>query len=112
MDQGRVETLLPHVGFGAVRGAATFAANAVEVDIVAHDMGDIDRHLVVSEGCETHPAAAVHHVHGVVDRGGRGRTFHDIVDALAAVEPLHLGHHVGRPPDIDHVIGAELFADL
>src|SRR5205085_2857092 len=44
MDELRIEALLRHQGGGAVRRALAFAANAKDVDVVAHKIGQIDRH--------------------------------------------------------------------
>src|ERR1043165_2541557 len=38
----RVETLLRHKGFGAMCRALALAADAVEINVVAHDVRDID----------------------------------------------------------------------
>src|SRR5262245_9066936 len=67
VNLGRVETLLPHIGFCAVRRALALAANAVDVDIVTHDMRDIDRHFLVRKGRETDAAAAIDHADRIVD---------------------------------------------
>ena len=75
-------------------------------------MRHVDRHFLVREGSEADPAAAIDHAHGVVDGAGRGRTFDNIVDALAAVQLLHRSDHVWFLADINHRIGAELEADL
>jgi hypothetical protein len=36
--------------FGAVRGALAFAADAEQVDVVAHEGRDVDRHRLAREG--------------------------------------------------------------
>ncbi len=41
VDQRGIETLLPHEGFGPVSGTLALAANAVNVDVVAHQVGNI-----------------------------------------------------------------------
>ena len=46
----RVEALLSHEGFRAMRRALAFTTDTVEVDIIAHDMRDIDRHFLMREG--------------------------------------------------------------
>ena len=86
---GGVETLLRHERFGAVRGALALAADAVEVDVVAHDMGDVDFGLLAREGGEANLAAAIDHAGRFVDRVRRAGALDHVVDALAAVEPPH-----------------------
>src|ERR1700733_851564 len=61
VDLGGVETLLRHEGFGAMRRALALAADAVEINVVALDVGDVDRRLVVRERGETDLAAAIDH---------------------------------------------------
>src|SRR5499433_3544877 len=102
MDLGGVEALLAHEGFGAVGRALAFAADAVDVDVVAHDLGDIDRRRLVREGGEADLAAAVDHAHRLVDGVGCARALEHVVDALAAVKPAH-GRDRVLPPDVDHV---------
>jgi len=68
VDQGGVEALLPHVGLGAMGGALALAADAVEIDVVGRDVLDVHGYRLVGEGGETDLAAAVDHVHRVVDR--------------------------------------------
>src|SRR5215472_653307 len=111
VDFGGVEALLAHESFGAVSRALAFAADAVDVDVVAHDLGDIDRRLLVREGGEADLAAAVDHARRLVDGVGRARALEHIVDALAAIEPAHRRDRV-LPPDVDDVVGTELAADL
>src|SRR5215831_3481936 len=111
VDLGGVEALLAHEGFGAVGRALAFAADAIDVDVVAHDLGDIDRRLLVREGREADFAAAVDHADCVVDGVGRARALEHVVDALAAVELAYRRDRV-LPPDVDDVVGTELAADL
>src|SRR4029077_9816758 len=103
---------LLHEGFGTVGRAFALTTNAVHVDVVAHDMRDVDRHFFVRKGSKTDAAAAVDHTQRIIDRGGRCRAFDDIVDALAAVQLLHFGHDIGRLANVDHRVGAELLADF
>src|SRR5262249_56010651 len=103
--------LLAHEGFGAVGRALAFAADAVDVDVVAHDLGDIDRRLLVREGREADLAAAVDHAHRLVDGVGRARALEHVVDALAAVELAYRRDRV-LAPDVDDVVGTQLAADL
>src|SRR5262252_2771750 len=111
VDLGGVEALLAHESFGTMGRALAFAADTVDVDVVAHDLRDIDRRLLVREGGEADLAAAVDHAHRLVDSVGRARALEHIVDALAAVEPAHRRDRV-LSPDVDHVVGTELAADL
>src|SRR5215471_15927032 len=111
VDLGGVEALLAHESFGAMGRALAFAADTVDVDVVAHDLRDIDRRLLVREGCEADLAAAVDHAHRLVDGVGRARALEHIVDTLAVVEPAHRRNRV-LSPDVDDVVGTELAADL
>src|SRR5262252_9066231 len=111
VDLSGVVALLAHESFGAMGRALAFAADTIDVDIVAHDLGDIDRRLLVREGGEADLAAAVDHAHRLVDGVGRARALEHIVDTLAAVEPAHRRDRV-LPPDVDDVVGTELAADL
>src|SRR5262249_13377920 len=43
VDLGGVKPLLAHEGLCAMRGALALAADAVKVDVVAHQVSDIDR---------------------------------------------------------------------
>src|ERR1700722_19804071 len=49
VDLCSIEAFLRHQRLGAVGGTFAFAADAVEVDVVAHDMGDVDRWRFVWE---------------------------------------------------------------
>src|SRR5262245_27975554 len=111
VDLGGVAALLAHEGFGAVALALAFAADAVDVDVVAHDLGDIDRRLLVREGRKADFAAAVDHAHRLVDGVGRARALEYVVDTLAAVELAHRRDRI-LAPDVDDVVGTELAADL
>src|SRR5229473_2714987 len=112
VDLGGVEAFLRHEGFGAVGRALALAADAVEIDVVAHDVGDVDRRLLVREGGEADLAAAIDHADRLVDRIGRARAFDHVIDALAAVELLDRLDDVGLFADVDDVVGAELAPDL
>src|SRR5262245_28829315 len=111
VDLGGVEALLAHEGFGAMGRALALAADAVEVDIVAHDVRDVDRRFLVRECGKADLAAAVDHADRLVDGVGRARALHDVIDALAAVEPAH-GFDRILAPHVDDVVGAELAPDL
>src|SRR5262249_9965875 len=79
VDLGGVDALLAHEGYGAVGRSLAFAADAVDIDVVAHDLGDIDRRLLVREGREADFAAAVDDAHRLVDRVGRARALEPVV---------------------------------
>src|SRR6185312_14064289 len=83
------------------------AADAIDIDVVAHDVRDVDRHFLVREGRKADAAAAIDHADRIVHGAGRGRAFDDVVDALAAIELLHLGHDVGRFTNVDDMVGTE-----
>src|SRR2546423_2093309 len=61
MDQLRVEALLRHQRRGSVSGALALAADAENVDVVAHEIGEVDRHRLRRKGGEADAAAAVDH---------------------------------------------------
>ncbi len=111
VDLGGVEAFLGHEGLGAMGRALALAADAVDVDVVAYDVGDVDRGLLVREGGKADLAAAVDHADRLIHRIGRARAFQHIVDTLAAVEPAHRLDRVFLP-HVDHVIGPELAPDL
>src|ERR1700751_2911695 len=98
VDLGGVEALLAHESFGAMGRALAFAADTVHVDVVAHDLRDIDRRILVREGGEADLAAAVDHAHRLVVGVGSARALEHIVDTFAAVEPAHRRNRV-LPPD-------------
>ena len=111
VDLGGVETLLRHESFGAMGRALSFAADAVEIDVVAHQIGHVDRDRLVRKGRKTDFAAAVEHAGGFIHRVGGTRAFDHVVDALAAGQPAHRLDRVFSA-HIDDVVGAELAADL
>src|SRR6516162_2612040 len=86
VDEARVKALGAHERLRAMGGAAAFAANPVDIDVVAHEMRHVDQHGLVREGGEAHLAAAVEHAPGCVDGVGGTRALDDIIDALAAVQ--------------------------
>ena len=61
VDQLRLEALLRDQRRGAVRRAPAFAADAEDVDVVAHEMREIDHHRLVRERREADAAAAIDH---------------------------------------------------
>src|SRR5262249_22314627 len=106
VDKARVKALRPHQGLRTVGGAFALAANAVDVDVVANQIGHVDRHGLVREGGKAHLAAAVEHAPGGVDGAGRTGALNHIVHALAAIEPKH-GLHRILLRDVDDVVGAQ-----
>ena len=89
VDELGVEPPLRHQGRRAMGGAAAFAADAEHRNVIAHQLGDIDRHRLVGEADQANPSAAHHHVHAVVQAVGLSGAFDDIVNALAAGDALH-----------------------
>src|SRR6516164_10769155 len=53
VNLGGIEALLRHEGFSAMGRALAFAADAVEINVAAHDMGNIDRRFGVWERGQT-----------------------------------------------------------
>src|SRR6266545_4819869 len=106
VDLGGVESLLAHERFGAVGCALAFPADAIDVDVVAHDLGDIDRRFLVREGGEADFAAAVDHADRLVDGVGRARALEHVIDALAAVEAAHRRNRI-LAPHVDDLVFAE-----
>src|SRR5258707_683120 len=74
------------IGHGAAGGAAAFAANAVGIDVVLHEMREVYRDGIVRKRGKTNLAAAVCHVKGLIDCRLGPSAFHDIVGAGAAGE--------------------------
>src|SRR5690242_6270936 len=112
VNLGCVEALLVHECFGAVGRALAFAANAVDVDVVAHDMRDIDRGFAVRKRREAYLATAIDHLDRFIERVRSRRAFEHIIDALAAVEPFDGLDHVTLLADVEYMVGAEIESDL
>ena len=111
VDLSRIEALLRHQRRRAVGRAPALAADAVDVDVVAHEIRDVDRDRLVRKRGEAQLAAAVEHACRVVDRVRRGGTFEHVVETVSAGEtPDRLDRIL--PAYVDHVVGAELAADL
>jgi hypothetical protein len=85
-------------------------ANAEQIDVVAHDVGDIDRNGLVRE-CQANLAAAVEHARCIVHRARRTGTFDHIVGAEPPVSRRTASTGVFLL-HVDHVIGAKLSTDL
>ena len=77
VDFRRIETLFRHQRHRAVGGAASFAPTSIGIDIVLHEMRDIDRDRIVRKRGEADFSAAVGNVNGLIDRGfGSGALDH------------------------------------
>ena len=50
--------------------AFAFAANAEQVNVVAHEISDIDERRFVRKRGEANPSAAIEHARGFVDGAG------------------------------------------
>src|SRR5205085_1246813 len=107
----RIEALLRHQWGGAVRRALAFAANAKDIDVVAHKIGQIDRHRLRRERREADPPATIDHACRLIQRIGRARAFEHILHALPLGQALHRFHRIFAA-DIDDRVGAELFPHL
>jgi len=105
----RIEALFRHQGHRAARRAAAFAANAVDVNIVLHEMREIRRHRVVRECRKTDFPAAIGHMNGLIDGGFGAGALDHIIRADPAgelpddVERVFFG-------DVDDAVRAELLA--
>ena len=55
VDQLGFEALLRHQCRGAVGRTLAFAADAEHVDVVAHEIGEVDRHRIGREGGDANP---------------------------------------------------------
>src|ERR1700674_1127314 len=110
MHLGGVEPLLRHERLGAMRRALAFAADAVDVDVVSYQIGDIDFGRLAREGGQTNAATTIDHARGLVDRFRCPRTFDDIIDALAAIELADGGDRV-LVLGVDNVVGAKFEAN-
>ena len=71
MDQLRVKPLLRHQCCRAVGGALALAANTEHVNVVAHEISEIDRYRVGGEGRKANPSAAGNHSRRLVEGVGR-----------------------------------------
>ena len=95
----RIEPLFRHQRHRASRGAATFAANAVDIDVVFHEMSEIRRHRVVRKCGEADFPAAIGHMNGLVDRGFGAGALDHIIGADPAGELLD---------DVDRVLVGDI----
>jgi hypothetical protein len=92
-----------------VRRAPALAANSEDVDVVAHNVGKIDRNRLVRKRRETDAAAAVDHPRRLIQRVRGTGTFEDILHPLAAGDPMHRCHGIFIV-HVDDGVGAELLA--
>src|SRR5438477_3290515 len=111
MYELRIEALLRHQSGGAVSRALALAADPEDIDVVAHKIGEVDRHRLGWKGREADAPAAVDHARRLVQRIGRPRAFEDILHALPPGQALHRFHRIFAA-DIDDRVGAELFPHL
>src|SRR5580658_9499456 len=68
VDELGIEALLLHQSHGAMRGALTFAPDAINIDVVANEVGEIDRDGLMRESGETDAPAAVDHLRRLIHR--------------------------------------------
>ena len=110
MNFRRVESLFGHQRHGATGGAAAFTANAVDVDVILHQMREIDRNRTVRKCGETDLAAAVGHVNRMIDGGLGAGAFDHIIrtdptsERFDDVDCIFFGN-------IDDTVRPELSAD-
>src|SRR6202165_2997703 len=97
--------------FCAMSPAPPLAADAVDIDVVAHQMGDIHEDGLVRKRGEAELAAAAEHARGVVDRLGSAGAFEYVIEPAATRDPAH-GLDRVLPANVDGVVGAELATDL
>src|SRR5580704_1391218 len=110
MDFRCVETPLRHERGGAMGRAFSLSANAEKINVVAHDVRDIDEAGFVREGSKTDLAATVEHVRSLTDRIRCAGTFDDIVGTGTAGDAPHCLNRIFTA-HINDVVGAELPAD-
>ena len=67
VDLGRIEALFRHQRHGTAGGAATFATDAIKIDVVLGELGNIQRDPLVRERGEADLAAAICHADGLLD---------------------------------------------
>src|SRR5882762_7001032 len=68
MDELRIKALLLHERARAMSGTLAFAANAEHVNVVAHEVRDIDKRRLMRKRREANAPAAVEHARGLVNR--------------------------------------------
>src|SRR6185437_16154899 len=106
MDFRRIEALLLHEGFGAVGRTLSFTTDAVNINVVADDVSDVDRNFLMRKGGEADAAAAIDHTNRIVDGTGRSRAFDNIVDTFATIKLFHRRNHIRLLADVHNVVGA------
>src|SRR6516164_11492907 len=88
VDQLRVKPLLRHQSGRPVGGAPALAANTEYVNVIAHEISEIDRHRIGGKRGEANSPAAAHHSRSLVESVGRARALEHILHPLAAGNPL------------------------
>src|SRR5438270_6939234 len=76
-----IEALLRHQRGGAMGRALALAPNPEYVDVVAHEVGEVDRYGLRGECREADPSATVDHARRLVQRVGRARAFEHVLYA-------------------------------
>src|SRR5689334_2506341 len=111
VDQLRIEPSLPHECCRAMCRALSFAANAKDVDVVAHNIGKVDRDWLMRKRCQTDAAAAIHHPRRSIQRVRSSGTFQNVLHTLAARQALNCGHGI-LMIHIDHGVSTEALSHL
>ena len=83
-----------------------FAPDAVHVNVVPDQLGQIHRNRLPRKSGKADPAPPVHHRHRLVERVGRAGTFDHVMDPLAAGDAFHRLNRVFRS-DVDHMVRAQ-----
>src|SRR5262245_6719216 len=82
--------------------ALPLAADAVEIDVVRHDVADVDERGLLRKGAKTNAAAALQHVDSIVDRVCGPRTLEHQVRAAPIGQLAHsVDHRLARRVDDD-----------
>src|SRR5271165_7196316 len=111
VDHLGVEALLRHQRRRAMSGALALTADAEDIDVVTHEIGEVDRHRVRREGGEADPPAAVDHARGLVEGVRRARAFEYVLHSLAMGDPLDRLDRI-LAVDVDGFVRTEPFAHL
>ena len=88
VDLGRVETLFRHQRHRALRRALAFAADAIDIDVVLDEIGEVGGDGIVRECREADFPAAIGHVDRLLDGGLGAGAFDHVIRADAAGELL------------------------
>src|SRR5512139_3383746 len=65
-----VEAFLRHEGGGSVGSTPAFTPDAVNINVVAHQLGQIDWHRFPWEGSKADSTSSIYHIHGLVQGVG------------------------------------------